>query len=58
MFITSCSDLEFVYKENKNLINPLYENTYFSTSGYNITLLIHIYQWFLVIQKKTPSNCQ
>ena len=39
MFITSCSDLEFVYKENKNLINPLYENTYFSTSGYNINFI-------------------
>ena len=39
MFITSCSDLEFVYKENKNLINPLYENAYFSTSGYNINFI-------------------
>ena len=39
MFITSCSDLEFVYKENENLINPLYENTYFSTSGYNINFI-------------------
>lgn len=39
MFITSCSDLEFVYKENKSLINPLYENTYFSTSGYNINFI-------------------
>ena len=39
MFITSCSDLEFVYKENKNLINPLYENTHFSTSGYNINFI-------------------
>ena len=39
IFITSCSDLEFVYKENENLINPLYENTYFSTSGYNINFI-------------------
>jgi len=39
MFITSCGDLEFVYKENKNLINPLYENTHFSTSGYNINFI-------------------
>tara|TARA_B100000989_G_scaffold146843_1_gene109456 strand:- start:1949 stop:2437 length:489 start_codon:yes stop_codon:yes gene_type:complete len=38
-FIASCSDLEFVYKENKNLINPLYEKTYFSTSGYSINFI-------------------
>ena len=38
-FIASCSDLEFVYKENKSLINPLYEKTHFSTSGYNISFI-------------------
>ena len=27
IFIISCSNVEFVYKENKNLINPLYEKT-------------------------------
>ena len=41
MFITSCSDLEFVYKENTNLGNPIYNKT-----EYNITCLykyIYIY---------------
>ena len=33
IFITACSNIEFVYKENKNLINPLYEKTDLSTSG-------------------------
>tara|TARA_B100000989_G_scaffold287049_1_gene256285 strand:- start:1168 stop:1656 length:489 start_codon:yes stop_codon:yes gene_type:complete len=29
----SCSDLEFVYKDNKNLINPIYEKVEVKTSG-------------------------
>ena len=39
VFIAACSDIEFVYKENKNLINPLYEKTNFSTSGYDINFI-------------------
>ena len=39
IFITSCNDIEFVYKENKNLINPLYEKTNFSTSGNDINFI-------------------
>ena len=27
IFIISCGDIDFVYKEDKNLINPLYEKT-------------------------------
>ena len=33
ILITACSNIEFVYKENKTLINPLYEKTDLSTSG-------------------------
>ena len=33
MFIISCGDIDFVYKEDKNLINPLYGKTEVSTSG-------------------------
>ena len=36
VFITACSNIEFVYKENKNLINPLYEKTDLSTSGLDL----------------------
>ncbi len=39
IFITSCNEIEFVYKENKNLINPLYEKTNFSTSGNDINFI-------------------
>ena len=39
IFVISCGDIEFVYKENENLINPLYEKTKVSTSGYNINYM-------------------
>ena len=35
----SCSDIEFVYKENKNLVNPFFEKTEVSTSGFNIKFM-------------------
>lgn len=33
IYASSCSHIEFVYKENKNLINPLYEKTKVNVSG-------------------------
>ena len=39
IFIVSCGDVDFVYKENKNLINPLYEKTEVITSGFNINFM-------------------
>ena len=39
IFVISCGDIEFVYKENENLINPLYEKTKVSASGYNINFM-------------------
>ena len=39
IFIMSCSDIEFVYKENKNLVNPFFEKTEVSTSGFNIKFM-------------------
>ena len=39
IFITSCGDIDFVYKEQKNLINPLYEKTEVKTSGFNINFM-------------------
>ena len=38
-FIISCGDVDFVYKEDKNLINPLYEKTDVSISGFNINFI-------------------
>tara|TARA_E500000178_G_scaffold27922_1_gene25550 strand:+ start:1487 stop:1975 length:489 start_codon:yes stop_codon:yes gene_type:complete len=39
IFIISCGDIDFVYKEDKNLINPLYEKTEISTSGLDINFM-------------------
>ncbi len=39
VFITACSNIEFVYKENKNLINPLYEKTDLNTSGLDVNFI-------------------
>ena len=39
IFIISCGDIDFIYKEDKNLINPLYEKTKVSTSGYNLNFM-------------------
>ena len=36
---TSCSGVEFVYEEKKNLINPLYEKTLVNTSGVDLVFL-------------------
>ena len=35
----SCGDIDFVYKEDKNLINPLYEKTEFITTGLDISFM-------------------
>ena len=39
VFIASCDEFEFVYKENKNLINPLFEKTEVNTSGLDIAYI-------------------
>ena len=39
IFILSCGDIDFVYKEDKNLINPLYEKTEVSASGFNMNFM-------------------
>ena len=39
IFIISCSDIDFVYKEDKNIINPLYEKTEVSVSGLDINFM-------------------
>ena len=39
IFIISCGDIDFVYKEDKNLLNPLYEKTEVSTSGLDINFM-------------------
>ena len=38
-FVISCSGVEFVYKNDKNLINPLYQKTKVTTSGTNLSFM-------------------
>ena len=39
IFLTSCNDIEFVYKDNQNLTNPLYGKTKVVASGYDINFI-------------------
>ena len=39
ILITSCSDIKFIYNNNKNLINPLYEKTAVKTSGKSLAFI-------------------
>ena len=52
VFITACSNIEFVYKENKNLINPLYEKTELSTSGLDLNFINSYLPMFFGENKK------
>ena len=38
-FVISCSGVEFVYKNDKNLTNPLYQKTKVTTSGTNLSFM-------------------
>ena len=38
-FVASCSSVEFVYKNDKNLINPLYQKTKVITSGTDLIFM-------------------
>ena len=38
-FVISCSGVEFVYKNEKNLINPLYQKTKVTTSGISLSFM-------------------
>ena len=46
IFILSCGNIDFVYKEDKNLINPLYEKTEVSSSGLNINFMNSYFPMF------------
>ena len=39
LFILSCGNLEFVYNDNTNLINPLYNKTKVTTSGSDLVFM-------------------
>tara|TARA_B100000963_G_C22592993_1_gene656433 strand:+ start:1044 stop:1532 length:489 start_codon:yes stop_codon:yes gene_type:complete len=56
LFIISCSDIEFVYKENKNIVNPLYEKTDVVTSGFNINFMNSYLPMFFGNNKNNSFN--
>tara|TARA_B100001057_G_scaffold410748_1_gene426001 strand:+ start:618 stop:1106 length:489 start_codon:yes stop_codon:yes gene_type:complete len=56
ILIISCSDIEFVYKEDKNLINPLYEKTEVNTSGFNINFMNSYLSMFFGDNKEDRFN--
>ena len=56
IFIISCGDIDFVYKEDKNLINPLYEKTEVSTSGFNINFMNSYLPMFFGSNKDNHFN--
>ena len=37
--VTSCSSIDLVYKDNVNLVNPLYEKTKVTTSGKDLSFI-------------------
>ena len=39
LFLTSCSGVDFVYKDKKNIINPLYEKTNIDISGTELVFI-------------------
>ena len=39
IFLSSCSKIDFIYSNNENLTNPIYEKTYVTTSGVNLAYL-------------------
>ncbi len=38
-FVTSCGDVEFIYKNDKNLVNPLFQKTKVITSGTDLSFM-------------------
>ena len=56
IFIISCGDIDFIYKEDKNLINPLYGKTEVSTSGIDINFMNSYLPMFFGNKKDGPFS--
>ena len=55
-FFTSCSNIDFVYKDKVNLVNPLYEKTKVSTSGLDISFINSYIPMFFGENKENDFN--
>ena len=56
IFIISCGDIDFVHKEDKNLVNPLYEKTEVRTSGLDINFMNSYLPMFFGNKKEDYFN--
>ncbi len=56
LFLISCSNVEFIYKEDKNLVNPLYEKTEVRTSGFSINFMNSYLPMFFGSNKEDSFN--
>jgi len=56
LFFISCSNVEFIYKEDKNLVNPLYEKTEVKTSGFSINFMNSYLPMFFGTNKEDSFN--
>ena len=56
IFIISCGSIDFVYKEDKNIINPLYEKTDVSTSGLDLNFMNSYLPMFFGNKKDDSFN--
>ena len=56
IFIISCGDIDFVYKEDENLVNPLYEKTEVRTSGLDINFMNSYLPMFFGNKKEDYFN--
>ena len=57
-FVVSCGGVEFVYKDEKNLINPLYQKTKVATSGTNLSFMNSYLQMFFGENNEHTYNLQ
>tara|TARA_B100000989_G_C19500744_1_gene454156 strand:+ start:226 stop:714 length:489 start_codon:yes stop_codon:yes gene_type:complete len=39
IFVTACSDIEFIYTDKENLLNPLYEKTKVDVTGVDLSFI-------------------
>lgn len=56
MYLSSCGGVEFVYKESKNLVNPLYGKTQVNVSGKDLNFLRSYLTMFFGDKKQDHYN--
>ncbi len=52
IYVSACSGIEFVYKDNKNLTNPIYEKTEVNTTGLDLVFINSYIPMFFGVDKE------